>query len=256
MEDPDLLNALVRDSVLLEAVGINPIIVHGGGKAISEAMARSGIEPKFISGQRVTDEETMLIVKKTLGQEVNPKLVELVESHGGRSVGVPGTEVFSSDRMRGIDGDGNDADLGYVGKVKSCNVDKLQEMVENETLPVVSPLSKEESTGHTLNTNADVAASALAGVMNVAKLVYISDVLGVMRDPADDSSLINTIRCSEVEVLAEKGIISGGMLPKLRSAVAAIGSGVGKVHLVDGRIPHSLLLEIFTKTGVGTEIVP
>jgi acetylglutamate kinase len=256
MEDSELLDALLRDVVLLEAVGINPVIVHGGGKAISEAMERSGIEPKFISGQRFTDQESIKIVENTLGEKVNSNLVASVQSHGGKAVGISGTEVFLSDRMLGTDENGNEVDLGYVGSVKECHVEALQELILKDTIPVVSPLSKEACSGNTLNTNADLAASALAGSMNVAKLVYISDVLGVMRDPDVDESLIHSICCSEVETLADEGVISGGMLPKLRSAVDAIGSGVGKIHLIDGRIPHSLLLEIFTNTGVGTEIVP
>ncbi len=256
MENPDLLDALLRDVVLLEAVGINPIIVHGGGKAISEAMESSGIEPKFISGQRFTDQESIQIVEDTLGKKVNSNLVRLVKSHGGKAMGISGTSVFLSDRMLGMTEDGQEVDLGYVGSVKECSVEGLQELILKETIPVVSPLSKEECSGNTLNTNADLAASALAGAMHVAKLVYISDVLGVMRDPNVNESLIHSIGCSEVETLADDGVISGGMLPKLRSAVEAIGSGVEKVHLIDGRIPHSLLLEIFTNTGVGTEIIP
>ena len=256
MENPDLLDALLRDVVLLEAVGINPIIVHGGGKAISEAMKSSGIEPKFISGQRFTDQESIQIVEDTLGEKVNSNLVRLVESHGGKAIGISGTKVFLSNRMLGVNEDGQEVDLGYVGSVKECSVEGLQELIGKETIPVVSPLSKEACSGNTLNTNADLAASALAGAMHVAKLVYISDVLGVMRNPNVEESLIHSIACSEVETLADEGVISGGMLPKLRSAVDAISSGVGKVHLIDGRIPHSLLLEIFTNTGVGTEIVP
>ena len=256
MEDSHLLDALIRDIVLLEAVGINPVIVHGGGKAITAAMAREGIEPRFVSGQRVTDEQSIAIVEQTLGNEVNPQLVDLVKAHGGRAVGVAGRDVFLADRMRGKDEQGKNVDLGFVGHVTSCRVDTLEALVAYETIPVVSPISVEQSTGSALNTNADVAASALARAMRVAKLVYVSDVLGVMRDPEDPGSLIHSIRCGEVEGFAEEGIIHGGMLPKLRSAVEAIEAGVDKVHLVDGRIGHSLLLEIFTKSGVGTEIVP
>ncbi len=256
MEDSTLLDALIRDIVLLEAVGINPVIVHGGGKAISSAMKRAGIEPRFESGQRVTDEQSIAIVEHTLGSEVNPRLVDLVKAHGGRAVGVAGRDVFLADRMRGKDDEGNHVDLGFVGHVTNCRVETLEALVAYETIPVVSPISVEHSTGLALNTNADIAASALARAMKVAKLVYISDVLGVMRDPDDPESLIHSIHCGEVEGFAEEGIVHGGMLPKLRSAVEAIEAGVGKVHLVDGRIGHSLLLEIFTKSGVGTEIVP
>ena len=256
MEDAELLDALLRDVVLLEAVGINPVIVHGGGKAISNAMANSGIKPRFVSGQRYTDPETMSIVEDTLVNEVNPNLVSLVHSHGGKAKGIHGAEVFVSKRMKANCIDSEDDDLGLVGEVIRCQTAEVKHLTDQEIIPIVSPVSAEENSDSVLNTNADIAASSLAAEMNVAKLVYISDVLGVLRDPDDDSTLINTIKCSEVKGLSDEGIISGGMLPKLNSAIQAIESGVGKVHMIDGRIPHSLLLEIFTNTGIGTEIVP
>ena len=256
MEDPALLDALVRDVVILEAVGINPVIVHGGGKAISAAMSRAGIEPKFVSGLRVTDADSVAIVEETLAKVVNPRLVEMVKSHGAKSVGVFGKDLFSAERMMGRGEDGGSVDIGFVGNITGCRTEIVEALVAYESVPVVSPLAAEADTGATLNVNADLAASALAAAMKVAKLVYISDVLGVMRDPALPESLIHSIRSGEVEGLAEDGVVHGGMLPKLRSAVEAISAGVSKVHLVDGRIAHSLLLEIFTETGVGTEIVP
>ena len=256
MEDAELLDALLRDVVLLEAVGINPVIVHGGGKAISNAMANSGIKPRFVSGQRYTDPETMSIVEDTLVNEVNPNLVSLVHSHGGKAKGIHGAEVFVSKRMKANCIDSEDDDLGLVGEVIRCQTVEVKHLTDQEVIPIVSPVSMEENSDSVLNTNADIAASSLAAEMNVAKLVYISDVLGVLRDPDDDSTLINTIKCSEVKGLSDEGIISGGMLPKLNSAIQAIESGVGKVHMIDGRIPHSLLLEIFTNMGIGTEIVP
>ena len=256
MEDAELLDALLRDVVLLEAVGINPVIVHGGGKAISNAMANSGIKPRFVSGQRYTDPETMSIVEDTLVNEVNPNLVSLVHSHGGKAKGIHGAEVFVSKRMKANCIDSEDDDFGLVGEVIRCHTAEVKHLTDQEIIPIVSPVSMEENSDSVLNTNADIAASSLAAEMNVAKLVYISDVLGVLRDPDDDSTLINTIKCSEVKGLSDEGIISGGMLPKLNSAIQAIESGVGKVHMIDGRIPHSLLLEIFTNTGIGTEIVP
>ena len=256
MEDAELLDALLRDVVLLEAVGINPVIVHGGGKAISNAMANSGIKPRFVSGQRYTDPETMSIVEDTLVNEVNPNLVGLVHSHGGKAKGIHGAEVFVSKRMKANCIDSEDDDLGLVGEVIRCQTAEVKHLTDQEIIPIVSPVSMEENSDSVLNTNADIAASSLAAEMNVAKLVYISDVLGVLRDPDDDSTLITTIKCSEVKGLSDEGVISGGMLPKLNSAIQAIESGVGKVHMIDGRIPHSLLLEIFTNTGIGTEIVP
>lgn len=256
MEDVELLDALLRDVVLLEAVGINPVVVHGGGKAISNAMANSGIEPRFVSGQRYTDPDTMRIVEETLVNEVNPNLVSLVHSHGGRAKGIHGAEVFISKKMKANCEDSEDVDLGLVGEVVKCQTEEIKKLTDQEIIPILSPVSIEENSHTVLNTNADIAASSLAAAMHVDKLVYISDVLGVLRDPEDDATLINTIKCSEVKGLSEEGIITGGMLPKLNSAIHAIESGVGKVHMIDGRIPHSLLLEIFTKTGIGTEIVP
>ena len=219
-------------------------------------MANSGIKPRFVSGQRYTDPETMSIVEDTLVNEVNPNLVSLVHSHGGKAKGIHGAEVFVSKRMRANCIDSEDDDLGLVGEVIRCQTAEVEHLTDQEIIPIVSPVSMEENSDSVLNTNADIAASSLAAEMNVAKLVYISDVLGVLRDPDDDSTLINTIKCSEVKSLSDEGIISGGMLPKLNSAIQAIESGVGKVHMIDGRITHSLLLEIFTNTGIGTEIVP
>ena len=196
MEDAELLDALLRDVVLLEAVGINPVIVHGGGKAISNAMANSGIKPRFVSGQRYTDPETMSIVEDTLVNEVNPNLVGLVHSHGGKAKGIHGAEVFVSKRMKANCIDSEDDDLGLVGEVIRCQTAEVKHLTDQEIIPIVSPVSMEENSDSVLNTNADIAASSLAAEMNVAKLVYISDVLGVLRDPDDDSTLINTIKCS------------------------------------------------------------
>lgn len=254
MEDPQLLDALLRDVVLMEAVGIKPVVVHGGGKAISAAFAKAGIEPEFVSGLRVTSSEAVGIVEQTLAKEVNPNLVRLLEAHGARAAGVFGKDVFLADRMQGKDDDGKPVDIGFVGHVTACKTQMVEALLAYESVPVVSPLAAENGSGATLNVNADLAASALAASMKVAKLVYISDVLGVMRDPADPTTLIPSIAAPEVEGLADEGVIKGGMLPKLRSAVDALGAGVGKVHLVDGRVSHSLLLEIFTKVGIGTQI--
>lgn len=257
MDDEALVRNLMRDVVFLEAVGINPVLVHGGGKAISAAMKSSGLEAKFVGGLRVTDEKSIAIVEETLGRKVNKQLVRMLKDAGAKATGVSGREVFLGERMQGKDeATGEVVDLGFVGRVVDVDPDKVLAFAAYETVPVVSPLASERDSGHALNVNADLAASALGSKLKASKLVYLSDVLGVMRDPSDPSTLIHTIRQSEIEPLIADGTITGGMIPKLRSASDALSAGVGKVHMVDGRFPHSLLLEIFTNSGVGTEIVP
>lgn len=255
MEDAALVEGVLRDVVFLEAVGVNPVLVHGGGKAISAAMVERGLEAKFIGGLRVTDESAIEIVEETLSQRVNPVLVRGIEKMGGRARGVAGKDVFIGEQTKTYCEElKEEVDLGYVGKVVDFNPEPVDNAVHEEIVPVVTPLAAERTSGHTLNVNADVAAAALAGKLGAAKLVFLSDVLGVMRDPSDVATLIHSIGKEEVEGLISDRVISGGMIPKVRSAVEALDSGVGKVHMVDGRIPHSLLLEIFTDEGIGTEI--
>jgi len=246
MEDPDLVRRLLRDVVFMEVVGMKPVLVHGGGKAISAAMKKAGLEATFVGGLRVTTDAAMEIVEKTLSTEVNAELVAGIQQCGGQTTGIPGNEVFIGERI---------PDLGRVGRVKEINLGKIQKAISSDIVPVVSPVAKEDKTGLSLNVNADLAASALAAELKVAKLVYLSDVLGLMQDPSDESTLIPSLTADEVDPLIESGVISGGMIPKIRSSVDALRAGVGKVHLIDGRLSHSLLLEIFTEKGVGTEIL-
>jgi acetylglutamate kinase len=256
MDDPRLVNKLLRDVVFLEVVGINPVIVHGGGKAISAAMAQSGLKAQFIGGFRVTDADSIAIVEQTLSNVINPRLVEGLTASGGRAIGIPGNQVFIGERLKGTDPEtGAPADLGFVGQAIDFNSQPINEAIRDETVPVVSPIALEKGTSQTLNVNADLAASALGAHLKAAKIVYLSDVRGVMKDPQDESTLIPSLNRHSVEEHIDQGIISGGMIPKCRSALEALDAGVGKVHMIDGRIPHSLLLEIFTKSGVGTEIV-
>jgi acetylglutamate kinase len=255
MEDPGLVNGLLRDIVFLEVVGINPVVVHGGGKAISQAMREAGLEARFVGGLRVTSAEAVAIVERTLGDTINPQLVAGIESAGGRALGVPGNSVFLAERMQGSDpATGESVDLGFVGQVVDCQLENVEQAIANETVPVLSPIGKDRNTGATLNINADLAASALGSRLKAAKILFLSDVLGVLRDPADPASLIASLDRGDAERAIAEGVISGGMIPKVRSALAALDAGVGKVHLIDGRIPHSVLLEIFTRSGVGTEI--
>ena len=246
MDDPERVKNLLRDVVFLEIAGINPVLVHGGGKAISAAMAESGLKPKFVNGLRVTTDEAMILVEKTLSQTINPGLVSNINDFGGRALGVAGNEVFVGERI---------PDLGRVGKVVDFDISKVLAALASEITPVVSPVASEVDTKLPLNVNADLAASALASKLKAAKLVYLSDVIGLCKDKDDPSTLISSVQSGSVEAMIEDGTIAGGMIPKVRSSVEALNAGVGKVHMVDGRIPHSMLLEIFTESGIGTEIV-
>jgi acetylglutamate kinase len=255
MEDPALVDRFLRDIVFLEAVGINPVLVHGGGKAISKAMAEAGLQAHFIGGMRVTDEATIGIVEQTLARVINPEIVTKLNAFGGKAVGVPGTEVFLGQKMPGKDpATGAAVDLGYVGEVTQCKLGLVEAAVAGEFVPCVSPVARDATTGRTLNVNADLAACALATRLKADKLIFISDVLGVMRDPKDASTLIPTLNEASIHQLKADGIISGGMIPKVDSALESLHGGVGKVHLIDGRIPHGLILEVFTDGGIGTEI--
>jgi acetylglutamate kinase len=255
MEDPGLVRKVMRDIVFLEVAGINPVIVHGGGKAISAAMKEAGLEAKFIGGFRVTTPEAIEIVEQTLSHTINPGLVKMITEFGGKAHGIPGTEVFTGRRIQATDDDGQQVDIGRVGEAVSCQLDAIEQIIKAETVPVISPLGAEEETGKPLNVNADLAAACLAKAIKATKLVYLSDVPGILSDPTDQSTLIPSINRSEANELISDGTISGGMLPKIQSALDSLDHGVGKVHFIDGRTPHSLLLEIFTRSGVGTEIV-
>ncbi len=254
MDNPDLVSSLMRDIVFLEVAGINPVVVHGGGKAISSAMEAAGLEARFVGGLRVTSPEAIATVEETLDNSINPALVDLINRHGGRATGIPGTGVFQSRRIQGEGEGGETVDIGRVGEVESCHTDDVLYATTSEIVPVVSPLGKEIGTGKTLNINADLAAAALACTLKPAKLVYVSDVPGLLANPEDPSSLIPSVTPEAAEGLIDSGMISGGMIPKIRSAIGALQSGVDKVHFIDGRVPHTVLLEIFTPEGIGTEI--
>lgn len=255
MDDPALVKDLMRDIAVLEAMGLNPVVVHGGGKAISKAMAESGLEAKFVNGLRVTTKEAIGIVERTLSGTINPGLVEMLRDAGGKGVGIPGTEVFVGEKIREKDAEGNPVDIGEVGRVIGTLLPRIEEALNLEITPVISPLAKELGTHSPLNINADLAAAALARELRPVKLIYISDVPGILRDPSDPTSLIQSINRKQALQLIEDGVVSGGMIPKVKSAVDALNAGVRKVHFIDGRLPHTLLLEIFTTEGIGTEIV-
>ncbi len=255
MDDPQLVRQVMRDIVFLEVAGINPVIVHGGGKAISSAMQEAGLEAKFIGGFRVTSPEAINIVENTLSKTLNPGLVDMILHYGGKSVGFPGSEVFVGERIQALDADGQSCDVGRVGQVVHCKLEHIHQAIHSETVPVISPLAAEKDSGKLLNVNADLAAAALAKELKAAKLIYLSDVPGVMADPKDTTTLIPSIHEAFAQELLKDGTIAGGMIPKMNSALDALHHGVGKVHFIDGRREHSLLLEIFTQSGIGTEII-
>jgi acetylglutamate kinase len=248
MDSPDekVRTGVAADIVFLESVGINPIVVHGGGKAITTAMEKAGIKAQFVQGMRVTDEASMQIVEDVLGNIINRDIVETIQKLGGKARGVSGKDVF---RCRQLD-----EKLGYVGEVTGVEVEKVRKCLYGSVTPVISPIGVGDD-GHAYNINADVAAAKLAVAIGARRLVFMSDVPGLMRDPKNAATLISHLQTSEVLDLKRAGIIDKGMIPKVDSAVEAVHAGVHRVHFVDGRTPHSVLLEIFTDKGIGTEIV-
>lgn len=253
--DPAVRTGVARDIVFLEAVGINPVVVHGGGKAISRAMEKAGLKPNFIKGMRVTDAETVKIVDEVLSRQINPEIVQAIQRHGGLAKGFSGCEIFKCKKMYLNGNNGEKVDIGYVGEVVEVNTKPIIDCINRRITPVISPVALGIDDGMLYNCNADVAAAQVAIALKARRLVFMSDVAGLMRNPADQSTLIPHLKTDDVEGLKAAGVIDKGMIPKIDSAVAAINAGVEKVSLVDGRIPHSVLLEIFTDKGVGTEVV-
>lgn len=247
MEVEANLDSIACDIAFLNAVGIKVVLVHGGGKAISRAIRESGHEPSFVDGQRVTDAPTMEIVRRTLNNSVNPDIVRRLCQFGANAKPLHGNWIFSARKIE-------NPDRGYVGEVVEVSTRSVCEMLDAGIIPVVTPLGTGVEDAHLYNVNADLAAAALAKALKVRKFVLVSDVPGLMKDPSDAATLISTLNLGEIEGLKRDGVISGGMLPKIVSCADAIREGVRKVHLVDGRMAHSLLLEIFTRQGVGTEI--
>jgi acetylglutamate kinase len=256
MDSPDanVRNSVARDIVFLEAVEINPIVVHGGGKAITRAMEKAGLKANFIQGQRVTDEATVKIVDDVLSREINPEVVRAINSLGGPAKGFSGPQIFRCRKISVTGADGQPVDLGFVGEVTQVNASPLLECIKNGVTPVISPTALGED-GRIYNCNADVAAAQVAIALKAKRLVFMSDVPGLLRDPKNLASVIPQLKVAEVDEMKRSGVIDKGMIPKVDSAVAAIQAGVEKVSFVDGRVPHAVLLEIFTDEGVGTEVV-
>lgn len=255
MDDPDP-QARVRvatDIVFLAAVGINAVVVHGGGKAITRAMEESGLQAAFVKGMRVTDAATIRIVKRVLDEQINPDVCSTIARLKGKPAGLRGEEVLVCEKKT-VDDDGEPIDLGYVGEVREVKAKLIRSRIEEGLIPVISTVG-EGHDGAAYNVNADLAAARIAVAMRARRLIFMSDVPGLLADPSSPASLISTLKVGAVEGLKKSGVIDKGMRPKIAGAVRALQEGVQRVHLVDGRVPHAILLEVFTDKGIGTEIV-
>lgn len=250
MSNEELQKNVIKDVTLLKLVGFKPIIVHGGGKAISKWVGKVGKEAEFVGGLRVTDEETMEIAEMVLGR-VNKSLVTMVQELGVKAVGISGKDggLLKVDKKYS---DGKD--IGYVGDIKEVDAKILYDLLENDFLPIVAPVGLDDDF-HTYNINADDAACAIAKAVKADKLVFLTDIEGLYRDINDKNTFISRLTSSDAKALINSGVIGGGMLPKLNNCTTAIEEGVSRVHILDGRVPHCLLLEIFTKQGIGTAII-
>lgn len=250
MLDTDLQKNVIKDVVLLKLVGMQPIIVHGGGKEITKWLGLLGHESKFIEGLRVTDEQTMEIAEMVLGK-VNKNLVQMVEGLGMKAVGISGKDGSTLKvKRKTIHGQ----DIGFVGNIKEVNVDLINTLIDNDFIPVIAPIGLDNDY-QSYNINADDAACAVATAIGAEKLVFLTDMEGVYANPEDETSLLSVLTLEKADMLIESGYVGGGMLPKLKNCVDAVRNGVNRVHILDGRIPHCLLLEFFTDRGIGTAII-
>lgn len=255
MENPELTRSTMRDIVFMECIGMKPVVVHGGGKAISAKLKELDIPTKFINGLRYTCEKTISVVDDVLHNKVNKDLLSAIADSGGKGTPISGKELLKAEKMNtSCPETGAEIDLGFVGNVSHVDTSRIYEALKNGFLPVIPPLAIMDNT-HTMNVNADIAACKIAQALKARKLVFLSDVPGILEDPEDENSIISSITVDEVDKLIDKGIISGGMAPKINSAEEALLAGTKKVHIIDGRVKHSLLLEIFTDSGVGTQII-
>lgn len=252
--DPSGREGVARDIVFLAAAGLHPVVVHGGGKAITRAMEQAGLKASFIQGQRVTDERTARVVEQVLSRDINPHIVNTINKLGGQALGFSGADIFTCRKLALAGPGGEPLDLGFVGEVTRVNTGPLLDCLGRGVIPVVSPTAR-GGDGPPYNCNADVAAAQAAIALKAQRLVFMSDVPGLLRDPQNPATVISRLRLGEVAGLKKEGVIDKGMIPKVDSAVAAVQAGVEKVSFVDGRVSHALLLEIFTEEGPGTEVV-
>jgi acetylglutamate kinase len=252
--DPAVRAGVARDLVFLAAAGILPVVVHGGGKAITRAMEQAGLQACFLQGLRVTDEATMEVVERVLSREINPGIVAAIHQLGGKAAGFSGADIFTARKLWLNGADGAKLDAGFLGEVAAVKTAPLLACLREGMTPVSSPTARGED-GRLYNCNADTAAAHLAIALRAGRLIFMSDVPGVMRDPKDASTVIPQLRADEARTLQKSGIIDKGMIPKIEAALTALQAGVEKVSLVDGRVPHAILLEIFTHEGIGTELI-
>ena len=250
MIDCELKMKVMQDIVLMKYVGMHPIVVHGGGPDITGMLGRLGIDTEFVDGLRVTDHETMEVVEMVLGGKVNKEIVAGINASGGKAVGISGKDGGLI-KARPSDPSGK---LGFVGEVEAVNPQIIDTLIENGYIPVIAPIGIDDKQ-QSYNINADLVAASIAVAMNADKLVLLTDVPGLLQDKNDNDSLISVLKVSQVPGYVDNGIIAGGMIPKLKCCVEAVTGGVSRTHIVDGRVPHSILLEIFTKEGVGTMFV-
>lgn len=257
LEDPESVRHLLTDVVFLESVGLHPVLIHGGGKAISGAMQRAGLEPRFVHGRRYTDEATLDIVARVLAGDICGDIVRQIKEQGGDAVGLSylTRNVLFGEKLQLSDRDNRPVDLGFVGQVVRVDADYLHSACREGKIPVIPSIAVDE-TGQRYNVNADTAAAAVARELDAEKLVFISDIPGILADRRDPHSLLSHLTRGRCLELIADGTIDSGMVPKVEAALDALQAGVRKVHIVDGRQPHSLLIEIYSNTGIGTEIVP
>jgi acetylglutamate kinase len=258
MEDETAMTHLLLDIVFMETVGMKPVLIHGGGAAISQAMSVAGIEPRFVQGRRYTDAASLEIVKRVLGKEINEHLAEQINKFGGQAKPISfyhGTNVLFGEKLFLNDENGEVIDIGLVGKITSVNVDMIEMLCNNYIIPVIPSVAiMDDGSGQVLNVNADTVATAVASELRAEKLVYVSDVNGVRTNPNDPSSMIDSITADRAHEMLSSGCIVGGMIPKIEACLETLERGVNKIHIINGKLRHALLMEIFTSTGVGTEI--
>lgn len=256
MDDEAALSAILTDVVFMNYVGMQPVLVHGGGKAINEAMKTAGLEPQIVMGRRYTDERTLAIAEHVLCNQINRTIVNFIQSQGCEAMGLHSLSsvVLFAEKTYIPGPDGRRIDLGHVGEVKSVNARLLQLLVQADSIPCIATIARDVAGGK-LNVNADTAAGAVAAAMKAEKLVVVSDTHGIYRDMNDPNTRVSHLTTAEIDDMVSSGVISTGMLPKVEACVQALQGGVNKTHIIDGRIPHALLLEIYTEAGIGTEIV-